>query len=136
PVFKRNLRQWQMRITAYADRLIDDLERVDWPEPVKLMQRNWIGRSHGAQVGFDSPAGPIEVFTPRPDTLFGATYVVLAPEHPLVDALVTDTWPEAVDELWTGGAADPATAVEQYRRTAVAKSDVERQENKEKTGVF
>ncbi|RYJ04446.1 MAG: leucine--tRNA ligase, partial [Actinomycetales bacterium] len=89
PVFKRNLRQWQMRITAYADRLVDDLERVDWPEPVKIMQRNWIGRSHGAEVEFASPAGPIRVFTTRPDTLFGATFMVLSPEHPLVDALTT-----------------------------------------------
>nr|WP_255668842.1 leucine--tRNA ligase [Aeromicrobium duanguangcaii] len=136
PVFKRNLRQWKMRITAYADRLIDDLERVDWPEPVKLMQRNWIGRSHGAKVRFESAAGPIEVFTTRPDTLFGATYMVLAPEHPMVDQLAAETWPEAVDERWTGGADDPITAIEQYRRTAAAKSDVERQENKEKTGVF
>ncbi|WP_313408235.1 leucine--tRNA ligase [Aeromicrobium sp.] len=136
PVFKRSLRQWQMRITAYADRLIDDLDRVDWPEPVKLMQRNWIGRSHGAKVAFESPAGPIEVFTTRPDTLFGATYMVLAPEHPMVDQLTTETWPEAVDEHWTGGAEDPIAAVAQYRRTAAAKSDVERQENKEKTGVF
>ncbi|GAA2077813.1 leucine--tRNA ligase [Aeromicrobium tamlense] len=136
PVFKRSLRQWQMRITAYADRLIDDLDRVDWPEPVKLMQRNWIGRSHGAQVRFESAAGPIEVFTTRPDTLFGATYMVLAPEHPMVDRLAAETWPEAVDERWTGGAPDPVAAIAQYRRTAAAKSDVERQENKEKTGVF
>ena len=136
PVFKRNLRQWHMRITAYADRLLDDLDRVDWPEPVKLMQRNWIGRSHGVNVRFESPAGPIEVFTTRPDTLFGATYMVLAPEHPMVDDLVAPTWPEAVDERWTGGAADPRTAVDEYRRQAAAKSDLERQENKDKTGVF
>ena len=77
PVFKRNMRQWNMRITAYAQRLIDDLDLVDWPEPVKLMQRNWIGRSEGALVRFSSAAGPIEVFTTRPDTLFGATYMVL-----------------------------------------------------------
>ncbi|RYJ06479.1 MAG: leucine--tRNA ligase, partial [Actinomycetales bacterium] len=120
PVFKRNLRQWQMRITAYADRLVDDLDRVDWPEPVKIMQRNWIGRSHGAEVEFASPAGPIRVFTTRPDTLFGATFMVLSPEHPLVDALTT---PEQAD------------AVAAYRREAAAKTDVERQENKEKTGV-
>ncbi|MBA4608472.1 leucine--tRNA ligase [Aeromicrobium sp. Marseille-Q0843] len=136
PVFKRSLRQWKMRITAYADRLIDDLDRVDWPEPVKLMQRNWIGRSHGAKVRFESAAGPIEVFTTRPDTLFGATYMVLAPEHPLVDELAAETWPEAVDERWTAGAPDPVSAIDRYRRTAAAKSDVERQENKEKTGVF
>src|SRR5690606_11453579 len=132
----RNLRQWKMRITAYADRLVDDLERVDWPEPVKLMQRNWIGRSHGAQVEFASDAGPVRVFTTRPDTLFGATYMVLAPEHGLVDALVAAAWPAGVDERWTGGAATPAEAIAAYRRTAAAKSDVERQENRDKTGVF
>src|SRR5690606_12400057 len=136
PVFKRNLRQWHMRITAYADRLLDDLDRVDWPEPGKLMQRNWSGRSHGPHLRFESPAGPIEVFTTRPDTRFGATYMVLAPEHPMVDDLVAPTWPEAVDERWTGGAADPRTAVDDYRRQAAAKSDLERQENKDKTGVF
>ena len=95
PVFKRNLRQWMMRITAYADRLVDDLDRVDWPETVKIMQRNWIGRSEpGRPCDVASPstcadgdaALAIEVFTTRPDTLFGATFMVLAPEHPLVDA--------------------------------------------------
>lgn len=139
PVFQRNLRQWQMRITAYADRLLDDLELVDWPEPVKLMQRNWIGRSHGAEVDFDVPAvenATIRVFTTRPDTLFGATYMVLAPEHELVDAIVTDTWPEGTDERWTGGAASPTEAVAAYRHAAARKTDVERQENKDKTGVF
>jgi len=136
PVFKRNLRQWQMRITAYADRLIDDLDRVDWPEPVKLMQRNWIGRSTGAQVRFASPAGPIEVFTTRPDTLFGSTYMVLSPEHPLVDELAAATWPENTDARWTGGAQTPTEAIAAYRREAAAKTDVERQENREKTGVF
>src|SRR5262249_30104254 len=88
PVFKRNLRQWRMRTPAYADRLLADLDRLDWPEPIKLMQRNWIGRSAGARVAFpvaDSTES-IEVFTTRPDTLFGATFMVLAPEHPLVDA--------------------------------------------------
>ena len=84
PVFKRNMRQWMMRITAYADRLVADLDRLDWPESIKLMQRNWIGRSEGARVLFASPAGPIDIFTTRPDTLFGATFMVLAPEHPLV----------------------------------------------------
>ncbi len=74
-----------MRITAYADRLIDDLDLLDWTDSIKTMQRNWIGRTHGARVDFDSPAGPITVFTTRPDTLFGATFMVLAPEHPLVD---------------------------------------------------
>ncbi|MHB1130693.1 MAG: class I tRNA ligase family protein, partial [Ilumatobacteraceae bacterium] len=89
PVFKRNMRQWKMRITTYADRLLQDLDRLDWPEPIKIMQRNWIGRSEGAHVRFDSTAGPIEVFTTRPDTLFGATFMVLSPEHPLVAALTT-----------------------------------------------
>ena len=85
PVFKRNMRQWMMRITAYADRLIADLDLLDWTDAIKAMQRNWIGRSEGATVHFESPAGPITVFTTRPDTLFGATFMVLAPEHPLVD---------------------------------------------------
>ena len=87
PVFTRTLTQWKMRITSYADRLLDDLDRMDWPESIKTMQRNWIGRSTGATVGFPTEAEPIEVFTTRPDTLFGATFMVLAPEHPLADAL-------------------------------------------------
>jgi leucyl-tRNA synthetase len=149
PVFRKHLQQWMMRITAYSDRLIDDLEYLDWPEKVKTMQRNWIGRSHGAQVTFavrgepgagESAAGrpdaTIEVFTTRPDTLFGATYVTLAPEHALVDEIVASAWPEDVDERWTGGAATPAEAVAAYRASIAAKSDLERQESKEKTGVF
>ncbi len=138
PVFKRRLRQWNLRITAYADRLIDDLDRVDWPESGKLMQRNWIGRSHGAEVQFAVPGSdePVEVFTTRPDTLFGASYMVLAPEHPLVDTLAAAVWPSGTDPRWTGEAATPAEAVAAYRASAAAKSDVERQENKEKTGVF
>jgi leucyl-tRNA synthetase len=122
PVFKRNMRQWMMRITSYADRLIDDLDRLDWPEPIKLMQRNWIGRSEGARVTFASPAGPLEVFTTRPDTLFGATFMVLSPEHPLVESLTTD---------------DAQDAVVAYQRAAAAKGDDERQDDsKQKTGVF
>ncbi|WP_026421778.1 leucine--tRNA ligase [Actinokineospora inagensis] len=139
PVFRRNLRQWMMRITAYADRLIDDLDRLDWPDKVKAMQRNWIGRSHGARVRFtvgDPQDADVEVFTTRPDTLFGATYLVLAPEHPLVDAITAPAWPSDVDGRWTGGADTPAAAVAAYRRTASTKSDLDRQENKEKTGVF
>ncbi|OXM71103.1 leucine--tRNA ligase [Amycolatopsis vastitatis] len=136
PVFRRNLRQWMMRITAYADRLVDDLDLLDWPEKVKSMQRNWIGRSHGARVTFSSGEDAIEVFTTRPDTLFGATYMVLAPEHPLVDKLVTEAWPADVDERWTGGAATPAEAIKEYRVAASRKSELDRQENKEKTGVF
>ncbi|MGC5163403.1 leucine--tRNA ligase [Rhodococcus sp. DT1] len=138
PVFRKNLQQWMMRITAYSDRLIDDLEYLDWPEKVKSMQRNWIGRSHGAQVKFGVAGhdSDIEVFTTRPDTLFGATYVTLAPEHPLVDEIVAASWPEGVDARWTGGAASPGDAVAAYRASIAAKSDLERQESKEKTGVF
>jgi leucyl-tRNA synthetase len=138
PVFRRNLKQWMMRITAYADRLVDDLERLDWPEKVKTMQRNWIGRSHGANVAFplDGSAGHIEVFTTRPDTLFGATYLVLAPEHPLADELTATEWPEGTQQRWTAGAATPVEAVANYRRQASMKSDLDRQESREKTGVF
>lgn len=142
PVYRRNLRQWMMRITAYADRLIDDLALIDWPESVKAMQRNWIGRSQGATVRFDAgAAGTVEVFTTRPDTLFGATYMVLAPEHPLVDALVPAQWPtpttgDALDERWTAGAATPAEAIAAYRRVVASRSDLERQEARDKTGVF
>ena len=122
PVFKRNMRQWMMRITAYADRLIDDLDRLDWPEPIKLMQRNWIGKSEGARVSFTSSAGAIEVFTTRPDTLFGATFLVLSPEHPLVSAVTS---------------ADATSAVAAYVAEAAAKADDERQDDsKVKTGVF
>ena len=136
PVFRKRLRQWMMRITAYSDRLLDDLDLLDWPEKVKTMQRNWIGRSTGASVLFGTDAGDIEVFTTRPDTLFGATYMVLAPEHDLVDKLTAAAWPAGVDERWTFGGATPAEAVAAYRATIAAKSDLERQENKDKTGVF
>ncbi|MBO0855839.1 MAG: leucine--tRNA ligase [Nocardia sp.] len=136
PVFRKRLRQWMMRITAYSDRLVDDLDLLDWPDNVKSMQRNWIGRSRGAQVIFDAHAGPIEVFTTRPDTLFGASYVVLAPEHELVDRLTATQWPEGVDPRWVNDSATPAEAVAAYRKSIAAKSDLERQENKEKTGVF
>lgn len=147
PVFRRNLRQWMMRITAYGDRLLDDLDRLDWPESVKSMQRNWIGRSHGATVRFPvanasretlavNESAAIDVYTTRPDTLFGATYMVLAPEHPLVDEITAAGWPEGTDERWTAGAGTPAQAVAEYRLVASRKSDLDRQENKEKTGVF
>ncbi|MBH5334805.1 leucine--tRNA ligase [Streptomyces pactum] len=143
PVFKANLRQWNMRITAYADRLLSDLDELDWPEAIKLQQRNWIGRSEGARVDFavDGRAdAAITVFTTRQDTLFGATYMVLAPEHDLVsgdDAIVPAAWPEGTHEVWTGGYATPVEAVAAYRKQAASKSDVERQaEAKEKTGVF
>ena len=138
PVFRKRLRQWMMRITAYSDRLLDDLDVLDWPEKVKTMQRNWIGRSTGASALFGATGAPagIEVFTTRPDTLFGATYMVLAPEHELVDALTAADWPDGVDPRWTFGADSPAAAVDAYRRSIAAKSDLERQENKAKTGVF
>ena len=137
PVFKRNMRQWSMRITAYSERLMADLDTVDWPEPVKLMQRNWIGRSEGARVRFPTTVAPIEVFTTRPDTLFGATYMVLAPEHSLVDPLTAESWPDGTLAEWTGGHATPAEAVRAYRRESQSKTDVDRQvESREKTGVF
>ena len=137
PVFKSKLRQWNMRITAYADRLLADLEELDWPEAIKLQQRNWIGRSEGARVDFPVDGEKITVFTTRPDTLFGATYMVLAPEHPLADKFTPAAWPEGTREAWTGGHATPAEAVAAYRAQAAAKSDVERQaEAKDKTGVF
>ncbi|MEK0087525.1 leucine--tRNA ligase [Corynebacterium sp. KPL4072] len=137
PVFRKNLSQWMMRITAYSDRLLDDLELLDWPEKVKSMQRNWIGRSRGAEVSFPAEGYEIEVFTTRPDTLFGAEYVVLAPEHELVDVLLSPIpYDDDVDERWTYGHDDPKEAVESYRTDIAAKSDLERQENKEKTGVF
>ena len=136
PVFRKRLRQWMMRITAYSDRLLDDLVVLDWPDKVKAMQRNWIGRSTGASVLFGTDAGDIEVFTTRPDTLFGATYMVLAPEHPLVEQLTASDWPDGVDARWTNGSATPTEAVADYRAAIAAKSDLERQENKTKTGVF
>jgi leucyl-tRNA synthetase len=122
PVFKKSMRQWTMRITTYADRLLDDLERLDWPEPIKLMQRNWIGRSEGARVHFATPAGDMTVFTTRPDTLFGATFTVISPEHPLVDALTTE---------------ENRQAIQDYRVAATAKNQFDRTDDtKEKTGVF
>ncbi|WP_411087641.1 leucine--tRNA ligase [Streptomyces sp. 061-3] len=138
PVFKAKLRQWNMRITAYADRLLNDLDGLDWPEAIKLQQRNWIGRSEGARVDFPvDGAGDITVFTTRQDTLFGATYMVLAPEHDLVERIIPAAWPEGTHPVWTGGHASPAEAVTAYRKQAAAKSDVERQaEAKDKTGVF
>jgi len=154
PVFRRSMRQWMMRITAYADRLLDDLNRLDWPESVKAMQRNWIGRSYGAVITFaitnasretlpaneSSPVGTvIEAYTTRPDTLFGATYMVLAPEHPLVERITAAAWPEGTDPRWTGGADSPVAAVADYRLAASRKSDLERQQDAAigaKTGVF
>lgn len=148
PVFKRRLRQWMMRITAYADRLADDLDEVDWPDSVKAQQRNWIGRSTGAFIDFaiadgaprkrhSAPHAPVRVFTTRPDTVFGATYLVVAPEHPLLDAIVPDEWPAETPASWTGGAATPSDAVAAYQAQAAAKSDIERSADaRKKTGVF
>lgn len=124
PVYRVPMKQWMLRITAYADRLIDDLELIDWPESIKEMQRNWIGRSEGANVNFDIKGTDKQftVFTTRPDTLFGATYAVMAPELPLVQEIVT---PEQKD------------AVDAYIKEAEKKTDLDRTElSKEKTGVF
>ena len=123
PVIRMPLRQWMLRITAYAERLLEGLEHVDWSEGIKELQRNWIGRSEGAEVDFTLLTGErIRVFTTRPDTLFGATYMVLSPEHPLVERI---TWP------------DQRAAVKQYQEQAARKSDLGRTElAKTKTGVF
>jgi leucyl-tRNA synthetase len=124
PVVRRPMRQWMLKITAYADRLLEDLKRVDWPDSIKEMQKNWIGRSEGAQVVFRvaDTAATIEVFTTRPDTLFGATYLVLSPEHPLVGKITTAQNKKQIDD---------------YQKQAASKSELERTElAKEKTGVF
>ena len=126
PVIRKPMKQWMLKITAYGDRLLNDLDDLDWPESIKEMQRNWIGRSEGAQLAFEVPGvdakDKLEVYTTRPDTLFGATYLVVAPEHPLVDALTT---------------AEQKAAVDEYVLQASRKSDLERTElAKEKTGVF
>ncbi|MDU0348158.1 leucine--tRNA ligase [Actinomyces sp. MRS3W] len=158
PVFKRNLRQWMMRITAYGDRLAEDLDTVDWPEKVKTMQRNWIGRSEGAEVTFSLPEADavgasqseLTVYTTRPDTLFGATFMVVAPEHPVLGGLagapvaqdaaaltVPAAWPEGTREVWTGGYATPAEAVAAYRARAAQATEAERTDTERtKTGVF
>ncbi|MEI8337230.1 MAG: class I tRNA ligase family protein [Actinomycetes bacterium] len=151
PVIRRPLKQWMMRITSYADRLISDLDLLDWTDSIKLMQRNWIGKSIGAEVTFGVDLHEnleIKVFTTRPDTLFGATYMVLAPEHELVDSLVPSEWPGSLFDdahsqiplAWRGifGAeVTPPEAVRRYRAFASAKSELERQaEGTVKTGVF
>ncbi len=124
PVVRKPMRQWMLKITAYAERLLEDLELVDWPESIKAMQRHWIGKSAGAEVDFevDGHDASIRVYTTRPDTLFGATYMVLAPEHPLVDDIT---------------ATDQRDAVATYRDQAARKSDLDRTDlAKDKTGVF
>ena len=165
PVFKRSLRQWMMRITAYGERLEQDLDTIDWPEKVRSMQRNWIGRSEGAQVTFPlvgateagSAYDSLDVYTTRPDTLFGATFMVVSPEHPVLggredlpakrteemvasDAAaltVPAAWPEGTREAWTGGYASPVEAVSAYRAQAAATSEADRtDDSRVKTGVF
>jgi len=124
PVVRRPMRQWMLRITAFADRLLRELEGLDWPAGIKLLQRNWIGKSEGAVIGFkiDKHQQKIRVFTTRPDTLYGGTFLVLAPEHPLIDLIVTE-------EQWP--------AIREYREKTARKSELERAElTKEKTGVF
>ncbi len=124
PVVRKPMRQWMLKITEYADRLLEGLDDLEWPESLKEMQRNWIGRSRGAEIEFplDEHEDRIRVFTTRPDTLFGATYMILAPEHHLVEKITT---------------GDQREEVEEYRRQAARKSELERQElEKEKTGVF
>jgi len=124
PVVRRPMRQWMLRITAFAERLLEGLDELDWPEGIKLLQRNWIGRSEGAEIDFkiENVVQQIRVFTTRPDTLYGGTFLVLAPEHSLVDLIVTE-------EQWP--------AVREYRERAARKSELERADlSKEKTGVF
>lgn len=121
-VEKKVLQQWFFRITSYSERLINDLDSIDWPEHIKLMQRNWIGKSVGAEVDFATDEGPLRIFTTRPDTLWGATFMVIAPEHPYVEKLVTP---------------EHKPRVNQYIKEAKSKTEVERaEEGKEKTGVF
>jgi leucyl-tRNA synthetase len=126
-VERKSLRQWLLRITKYADRLLEDLNEVDWPESTLLMQKNWIGRSEGAEVVFrivggDADNAELKVFTTRPDTLYGATYMVVSPEHPLIESMTV---------------AERKNEVESYRAIARHKSDLERTDlAKEKTGVF
>jgi leucyl-tRNA synthetase len=139
PVFRRPLRQWLLRITSYADRLVDDLAMLEWPDSIKAMQRNWIGRSEGATIRFSvaDTDDVVEVFTTRPDTIFGATYMVLAPEHPMITGLIADDWPHVAKPSWTGGESPPSAAVARYVDEASRKTEVDRQaEGREKTGVF
>lgn len=149
PVVRKPMRQWMLRITAYAERLLQDLDTIEWSDSLKEMQRNWIGKSEGAEVTFEVADNPnltpeerkIVVFTTRPDTLFGATYMVLAPEHKLVEKLIPPAWPDGTPEEWKGNnpsaRSTPAEAVKAYKAYAAAKSDLERTElSKEKTGVF
>jgi leucyl-tRNA synthetase len=150
PVVRKPMRQWMLRITAYAERLLADLDTIDWSDSLKEMQRNWIGRSEGAEVDFEvvkspfpgSPSETIRVFTTRSDTLFGATYMVLASDHPLIEkwlkgVLIPVKWPDGTTKEWTGGIDTPINAITAYQQKTAVKSDLERTElAKEKTGVF
>lgn len=125
-VTKKRMTQWFFRITAYADELLADIDNLDWPEKIKTMQRNWIGKSTGAEIEFEVVEGnakgkKIKVFTTRPDTLFGVTFLTVAPEHPLLDKLVNSLTEDKVED---------------YKRESLKKTEIERQENKEKTGIF
>jgi len=125
-VTKKRMTQWFFRITAYADELLEDIDNLDWPEKIKTMQRNWIGKSKGAEIEFEVAEGnakgeKIKVFTTRPDTLFGATFLTVAPEHPLLDKLVNGLTKDKVEE---------------YKKESLKKTEIERQENKQKTGIF
>src|SRR3954447_10538496 len=151
PVYRRPLKQWIMRITAYAERLIDDLATLDWPESLKAMQRNWIGRSVGAGGEFDvelEGAEALHVFTTRPDTLFGVTFAVVAPEHPLLDGELPVQYRDEIPGVWRGAGQDidgvppggfgsPAKAVAAYRRRSERRSDRQRQADVESTtGIY
>lgn len=143
PVERRPMRQWMLRITAYARRLLDGLAALEWSESLKLMQRNWIGESQGARVRFAVAGEHLEVFTTRPDTLFGVTYMVLAPEHPLVnlsgpDVKIPAAWPAGTPETWRGQnpAPTPRAAIAAYQLATAARSERQRQEDTRKTGVF
>src|SRR4051794_8783064 len=147
PVYRRPLKQWMMRITAYADRLIADLDTLDWPESLKAMQRNWIGRSMGARVEFDvdvEGAESLHVFTTRPDTLYGVTFAAVAPEHPLLDGQLPEQYAKEVPAVWRGEGQDidgvppggfhsPTKAVAAYRRRSERRSDRQRQTEVEST---
>ena len=139
PVYRRPMRQWMLRITAMAQRLIDDLDSLAWPESVKQLQRNWIGASDGAIITLRSANQrdvAIDVFTTRPDTLYGATFVVLAPEHPLVDSLTEAAWPDGTPSTWKQAGADPRAAIEEYRDATARLSDRQRAASGGKSGVF
>src|SRR3954462_12832084 len=148
PVFRRPLRQWMMRITAYADRLIADLDTVEWPDSLKARQRNWIGRSHGAAVDFSllgRAGADLSVFTTRPDTLYGVTFIAVAPDHPLLDSGLADAYARGTPALWRGagqpdapvaGFDSPAQAIAAARQSASRHSDRQRETATGLAGVY